>query len=243
MTTKQFATNLNCGKCVAAIAPQMDSHPEIDDWKVDTNVAEKTLSVAGAASEHEIRSIVSSAGFKILDDSVDVASVGPQASKTWLATYRPLLLIVGYLLGVVLLCEYIFAPFAFMRAMRHFMAGFFLAFSFFKMLDINGFATSFASYDPIASRSRTYGYLYPFIELAIGVCYLLNVQPIATNLVTAVVMLIGIVGVTQVLRQNRTIQCACLGTVFNLPMSVVTFVENGLMILMACTMLALYLVG
>jgi hypothetical protein len=81
------------------------------------------------------------------------------------------------------------------------------------------------------------------VELGLGVAYLAGLAPVATNLVTLVVMLIGLVGVSQALLQKRRIQCACLGTVFNLPMSRVTFIEDGLMAAMAATMLAALLVG
>jgi hypothetical protein len=36
---------------------------------------------------------------------------------------------------------------------------------------------------------------------------------------------------------KRKIRCACLGAVFNLPMSTITIIEDGLMILMSLTML------
>jgi hypothetical protein len=39
--------------------------------------------------------------------------------------------------------------------------------------------------------------------------------------------------VIQSLLNKRKIRCACLGTVFNLPMSTVTLVEDGLMVAMA----------
>ena len=45
------------------------------------------------------------------------------------------------------------------------------------------------------------------------------------------------VGVVKALVAKRKIQCACLGTVFNLPMSRVTLIEDGLMIAMAAVML------
>jgi hypothetical protein len=51
-------------------------------------------------------------------------------------------------------------------------------------------------------------------------------------------MLVSVVGVTQALLQKRRIQCACLGTVFNLPMTKVTFMEDALMAGMALVMLA-----
>ena len=83
----------------------------------------------------------------------------------WLATYYPLLLIAGYI-GVVSLAG---GGAAFgMVWMNNFMAGFFLVFSFFKLLDIRGFASSYAGYDLLAQRVPGYGLVYPFIELALG---------------------------------------------------------------------------
>lgn len=157
--------------------------------------------------------------------------------KSFLATYRPLLLVFGYLIGLVALVEITAGGFDWMRAMANFMGGFFIAFSFFKLLDLRGFADSFQTYDVVARPVRAYGYIYPFIELALGIAFLVHFAPVATNLVTLVVMVAGIIDVSQALIQKRRIQCACLGTVFNLPMSKVTFVEDALMAGMALVML------
>ncbi len=59
----------------------------------------------------------------------------------------------------------------------------------------------------------------------------------AVNLTTLVVMSVSSIGVIQSVLQKRRIRCACLGTVFNLPMSTVTLVEDGLMIAMAAAAL------
>ena len=48
---------------------------------------------------------------------------------------------------------------------------------------------------------------------------------------------VGTVGVVRTLLARRKIRCACLGTVFNLPMSSVTLVEDVLMAGMAAVML------
>jgi hypothetical protein len=48
---------------------------------------------------------------------------------------------------------------------------------------------------------------------------------------------IGAVGVIQSVMRRETIQCACLGNVFNLPMSKVTIIENLGMAAMAAWML------
>ena len=57
------------------------------------------------------------------------------------------------------------------------------------------------------------------------------------NILTAVIMSVGLIGVIAAVRKKQTIQCACLGTAFNLPMSVVTIIENSVMLAMALAML------
>jgi len=50
-------------------------------------------------------------------------------------------------------------------------------------------------------------------------------------------MFVGLIGVSKSVIQKSMIQCACLGTVFNLPMSYITIIENGIMLSMALFML------
>ena len=122
--------------------------------------------------------------------------------------------------------------------MRLFMAGFFLAFSFFKMLDLAGFASAFRGYDVLARAMPGYAIAYPFIELALGLAYLTDSAPTLTNAVTAVMMAVGLIGVVRAVMSRQTIRCACLGTGFNLPMSTVTIIENSVMLAMALATLA-----
>ena len=121
--------------------------------------------------------------------------------------------------------------------MGNFMAGFFLVFSFFKILDIPAFAKAYQSYDIIASKINWYGYIYPFIEFSLGISYLFFYDSVLTNLITAIIMFVGLIGVYRSVIQKTKIQCACLGTVFNLPMSYVTIIEDGVMLMMALFML------
>ena len=124
-----------------------------------------------------------------------------------------------------------------MQWMTHFMAGFFLVFSFFKLLNLKGFAESYAMYDVVAKKVSAWAYLYAFIELGLGISYLLNYNPLVTNVVAFIVMSLSIIGVLQSVFNKKKIQCACLGAVFNLPMSTVTIIEDGLMILMSVIMI------
>jgi len=238
MTKHEYRTNLNCGSCVAAVKPLLDGDASIEHWSVDTDDPNKVLTVEGDnVSTANVEDLVSRAGFRVLGTVTNSDPSPLPEERSFIETYRPLLLVVAYLVGIVALVEVTAGSFNWMRAMQNFMGGFFIAFSFFKMLDLKGFVDSFQTYDVLARPIRAYGYSYPFIELALGIAYLMNLIPVMTNAVTLVVMVVGIVGVSQALIQKRKIQCACLGTVFNLPMSKVTFIEDGLMAVMAVAML------
>lgn len=117
--------------------------------------------------------------------------------------------------------------------MTSFMAGFFLVFSFFKFLDLRSFANSYATYDLLAMRSRAYAFLYPFVELGLGLAYLTGFNQLLTNWATVIVMGFSSIGVIRSVLKKEKIQCACLGAVFNLPMSTVTVFEDLLMVGMA----------
>lgn len=152
----------------------------------------------------------------------------------------PLFLVFSYLIGLVFISQYD-QGWNVMKAMQTFMGGFFIAFSFFKFLDLKGFAYSFSSYDSIAKRWLGYGYLYPFIELILGIAYLTGTSLTLINALTLIVISSGTIGVAKALWQKNDIQCACLGTVFNLPMTQVTLIENSVMIVMAAVMLTGFL--
>jgi hypothetical protein len=160
-----------------------------------------------------------------------------EQAKSWFETYKPILLIFGFVTLVSSIMQINNERFDVMQFMQYFMAGFFLVFSFFKFLDLKGFAESYAMYDVIAKRISAWGYIYPFIELGLGIAFCINYQPNLTNIVALIVMSISIIGVLQSVLNKSKIQCACLGAVFKLPMSTVTIIEDGLMIAMSAAML------
>ena len=234
-----FTTNLRCESCLQAIGPLLDSEPGIEKWAVDLADKRKflTVDVAKAQQTSRVVEILEQAGYSasLVQDSPEQEEKSSDAFS--LSTYKPLLLVVTYVLGATLLAESIHGNLQWARAMSYFMGFFFLGFAFFKLLDIPSFADAFATYDIIAKRSRGYALLYPWIEVGLGLLFVAGIAPLLTNVVTAIVMTTGLVGVVAALRKKQTIQCACLGTAFNLPMSVVTVVENSVMIAMALSML------
>ncbi len=160
--------------------------------------------------------------------------VGDETSlvqTSWISTYYPLLLVMG-LIAVVPL-----ATGSFMGWMMGFMAGFYIVFGAFKLLDVPAFARSYAQYDIIAKHIPAWGYAYPFIELALGFGFLFWLDMWLLSWAALILSLIGAAGVTRANLSKQTIECACLGTVFKLPMSVVTIIENLGMAVMAGWML------
>ena len=158
-------------------------------------------------------------------------------AQSWIVTYKPILLIFSFITGITLLAQAWQGHFHWMNWMNYFMAGFFLVFSFFKLLNLKGFAESYSTYDIVAKRWMAWGYIYAFVELGLGIAYLLHFNPPLINGITFVVMSVSIVGVLQSVLNKRKIRCACLGDVFNLPMSTVTIIEDALMIAMSGIML------
>ena len=67
----------------------------------------------------------------------------------------------------------------------------------------------------------------------LGLAYLTNIAPAATNIATAIIMAVGLAGIIRAVVSKQSIRCACLGTGFNIPMSTVTIIENFVMLVMA----------
>ncbi|HYD18861.1 MAG TPA: MauE/DoxX family redox-associated membrane protein [Patescibacteria group bacterium] len=161
--------------------------------------------------------------------------IADHAETKWVATYYPLLLIIAFISAVSFR-----GALSLHDWMLNFMAGFFIVFSFFKLLNLRGFKEAYAGYDLLAKFAPGYGYIYPFIELALGAAFLFRLELQAALLISAALMLFGSIGVMQALRRRQAIRCACLGTVLNLPMSTLTLVEDLGMAAMSAVMLAGY---
>ena len=168
----------------------------------------------------------------VFDDSA-FAKAEPKKSK--LEQLKPLFLILGYITVATILLNY--QRESWDEAMLDFMGMFYIVFSFFKMLDLKGFPESFRMYDPLAKVLPIYGWLYPFLETALGLMFLMRFEIEIALIATLVILGITTIGVTKTLLDKKSIQCACLGTALKLPMTEATFIENAIMIIMAVAML------
>src|SRR5438105_3233896 len=84
--------------------------------------------------------------------------------KTSWKSYIPLVVIIGLILITSLtisLRDLQIGTFALSKSISYFMAGFFLSFAGFKLMDLKGFAQGYFTYDLLARRWFSYGYIYP----------------------------------------------------------------------------------
>ena len=239
-------SGLTCKNCAAKVKAALADYANAIE--LSANLAEITLE-SPTANVFELNAILKKVGnYQIgaeitkpiaIESTVLAANNDTQHNvvTTFFVTYKPLLLVFGYILLVCLSIEYLSGSFILHRFMPNFMAGFFLVFSFFKLLDLKGFASSYSMYDLLAKKWLGYGYIYPFIELGLGAAYLLGYRPMLTNTITLLVMAFSSIGVILAVMNKQKIKCACLGTGFNLPMTTVTIIEDLLMAGMAAWML------
>lgn len=225
---------MTCSSCEAKVKSALLLLPNVTEVEVSREKQTATISM----DKHIPLNILQNSLDKKYTIIAASHSETAEQAKSWLNTYKPVLLIFVYIITITALISSRQNGYMLMESMNIFMAGFFLTFSFFKMLDLKGFAESYAMYDLVAGKVFAWGYIYAFIELLLGLAYAVHFEPLITNIITLTVMTVSITGVLKALFNKKQIQCACLGAVFNLPMSTVTIIEDGLMIAMSIFMIS-----
>ena len=235
MNQKFLIAGMTCLKCKASIENALQSLEDINELKVDFKkqelviISNEGLALSTVQKLIPKKYIISEVDFN--EKSIDKEFEG----KSKIQQLKPLLLIIFYITSASLLLN--FKNWNWNEFMLDFMGLFFIVFSFFKMLDLNGFLQSFKMYDPLAKRVSFYGRIYPFIETLLGLMFLMRYEINIALITTLVLLVITTIGVSKVLLQKQSIQCACLGTVLKLPMTEATLIENSIMIVMAIVMI------
>lgn len=229
---------MTCNGCKASVEKYISSIDNVLAVDVNLEVGEAEISM----SQHISLSILKdslpekySIEEKVNNTVLTDFEMGTEKSK--LQQLKPLLLILLYITVASNLIHY--KNWSIQEVMLDFMGLFYVVFSFFKMLDLKGFPDSFRMYDPLAKKVPIYAIVYPFIETALGLMFLLRFEIKTALIVTLIILGITTIGVTKTLLDKKAIRCACLGTALKLPMTEATFIENAIMIVMALTMLIL----
>ena len=231
MTHSYKITGMTCGNCEANVKSKLLSISGITAADVSRVSGTATITMDRHVSLSKLQESLGGSQGKYQISAESHNEITEQ-TKSWLTTYKPLLLLFFYITLISTLVAWVY-NYQLHGAMNIFMALFFLSFSFFKFLDLKSFAESYAMYDIVAQRWKAYGFIYPFIEFALGIAYLIQFNPLITNVTAILVMGISSMGVIRSVMKKQKIKCACLGAVFNLPMSTVTIVEDTMMVGMA----------
>lgn len=228
-------TGMTCDGCRTSVEDKLNALPEVEKASVNLETSEAIIEMSNHISTEQLQmalsdkySISEKNIFKTTSSSID-------KEKSDLHQLFPLFLIFAYIIIASALLNK--NPWDINGFMLDFMGLFYVVFSFFKLLDLKGFPESFKMYDPIAKVIPLYGWVYPFIEVALGVMFLVRIETPIALIITLIVLGITTIGVTKTLLDKKSIQCACLGTALKLPMTKATFIENSIMIVMAIVML------
>lgn len=232
-------TGMTCEGCKAKVEKELKNVAGVTDVSVNLEKAEAEVTMKHHIETTTLKSALPEkyelSEKKEKNVFASASTAVPEEEKSKWQQLRPLFLILGYITVAAVLLNY--RAWNLGEAMFDFMGLFYIVFSFFKLLDLKGFPDSFRMYDPLAKVVPAYGWIYPFIETALGLMFLLRFQTEIALIATIIVLGITTIGVTKTLLDKKSIQCACLGTALKLPMTQATFIENAIMLVMAFWML------
>jgi len=229
---------MTCNSCRSTVEKALNELPEVLHASVDLEKEEAQISLEKETSVEKLQEALISK-YTISVKKKEASFVAPNliesGAQSKFQQLKPLFLILLYISVTAGLLHY--RNWSNEEFMLDFMGLFYIVFSFFKLLDLKGFPASFSMYDPLAKAIPVYAWIYPFIEITLGLMFLTRFHTEVALIATIVVLGITTIGVTKSLLDKKSIRCACLGTALKLPMTEATFIENLIMIVMAAWML------
>ena len=143
--------------------------------------------------------------------------------------YLPLIYVYIFSLLITLNLTFYYS-FLFRESVLFFLGIFSLIFGILKIIKLTSFVDSFIEYDFISKKIKAYAYAFPFIELIFAVSFLLRHELILIELICLIFYSLNLISVINALLQKKKFVCACLGGLFNVPLSYVSLAENLTMI-------------
>ena len=145
MTHTYKLTGMTCGNCEAKVKSVLLMVENVTNVEVSKDENSATITMDKHIALQNFQKALNEKDSKYQISAINHNETAEQA-RTWFETYKPILLIFAYITGITLLIQLKNETFNPMEAMRYFMAGFFLVFSFFKLLNLKGFAESYVMY-------------------------------------------------------------------------------------------------
>jgi copper chaperone CopZ len=125
---------MTCTGCQAKVQAQLSKVNGVNNVSIDLLKGEASIEMAKHIPTQDLQAALKDYPKYQLTESLVVpkakAFLVEDEKRSWLETYKPILLVFGYILGVTLLVEYSNGGFYWMGWMNYFMAGFFPCFFF-----------------------------------------------------------------------------------------------------------------
>lgn len=230
MTHTYHISGITCSGCINTIKNVLYRLPGINQVDIEQATGDTSIVMEKHIATIQLQEALKDTKYQLSE--VAVQSTSTDNKSTW-TTYKPVLILLGMITLVSFTIQLNHDPFNYRHWMMHFMAGFLISFSFFKLLDVPAFASSYSNYDIVAKRIKVWGYIYPFVELALGISMLIPAIWFEANIAAFIIMSVSSVGVIQNQFNKSPFQCACLGTAFNLPLGKISLIEDLLMVVMS----------
>ena len=234
MSQKFQIQGMTCLGCADTIQTRLRKESDVISAEVSFENKELLLDAKVPVDNEYIDSIISNLGnYNVKNQNANLLS----KFLEHLSSKKPILLALTIVIVSSLSIQTPFQNFDLDNWFITYMGLFFMLFSFLKLLNIKGFSLTFSRYDLLGKNIPGFAISYPFLEFCLGVAFLTNSLLIAANLATLIFMISQSIGVGNVLRKKEIIQCACLGSSINLPVSYLTLIENLVMVSMSSYML------
>lgn len=228
-------SGMTCQGCANNIEQALKSQPFLESVSVSLQSSELTFTSKQEIKLETLNKIVTKTGTYEIFDKIPHPLL---FLKQYFASKKPI--IVG--LSIVIIASSALQVSRTGSTLNDwlidYMGLFFIIFSFLKFFDLKGFKNTFVQYDIIAKRIPSFGLVYPFIELILGVGFLSRTLLLYANSITLIIMIIQSIGVFQSLRRKTQIQCACMGSSISVPLSSLTLLEDMIMVIMSAYMIS-----
>ena len=160
-------SGMTCEGCKSSVENKLSSLDGVDNVKVDLARGQAVIYSKNPVSFSLIKETLPPKYSLINEQDINLDTHGEATIKgSKIKQLKPLFIILGYIFIASILLNY--QNWNSSNAMLDFMGLFYIIFSFFKILDIKGFSMSFRMYDPLAKHAHIYAYIYPFIEVILG---------------------------------------------------------------------------
>ena len=231
---------MTCQGCADNIQSGLNNQSFVTKANVSLQESKLTIEADSGIDINSLNSIVTTLGnYKLRPNTTNILS----EIINYFTSKKPIVIALSIVILSSLALQTSEETFSLNKWFMSYMGIFFIIFSFLKLLNVSGFSMTFKKYDLISKIIPAYANSYPFIELSLGIIFLTQTQSILiyANVLTLIFMISQTIGIIRSLSKSEQIQCACMGSAVDVPLSSLTVAENIIMIAMATYMIIQFL--